>query len=124
MAAPNIVAVANILGKSTFVSLTTTNATTLLSNASGSNKVFKVNNVVVANTDGTNAVNFTLNYNTAAAGAGTNVEMVSTVSVPANASLIAMDKSTSIYLEENTSLTVQAGTASKLKVTVSYEDIS
>jgi hypothetical protein len=124
MAAPNIVAVANILGKSTFVSLTTTNATTLLSNASDSNKVFKVNNVVVANTDGTNAVNFTLNYNTAAAGAGTNVEMVSTVSVPANASLIAMDKSTSIYLEENTSLTVQAGTASKLKVTVSYEDIS
>jgi hypothetical protein len=124
MAAPNIVAVANILGKSTFVSLTTTNATTLLSNASGSNKVFKVNNVVVANTDGTNAVNFTMNYNTAAAGAGTNVEMVSTVSVPANASLIAMDKSTSIYLEENTSLTVQAGTASKLKVTVSYEDIS
>jgi hypothetical protein len=124
MAAPNIVAVANILGKSTFVSLTTTNATTLLSNASGSNKVFKVNNVVVANTDGTNAVNFTMNYNTAAAGAGTNVEMISTVSIPANASLIAMDKSTSIYLEENTSLTVLAGTASKLKVTVSYEDIS
>ena len=124
MAAPNIVAVANILGKSTFVSLTTTNATTLLSNASGSGKVLKVNSVVVANTDGTNAVNFTMNYNTAAAGAGTNVEMISTVSVPANASLIAMDKSTSIYLEENTSLTVLAGTASKLKVTVSYEDIS
>ena len=124
MAAPNIVAVANIYGKSTFVSLTTTNATTLLSNASGSGKVLKVNNVVVSNTDGTNAVNFTLSYNTAAAGGGTNVEIVSTVSVPANASLIAMDKSTSIYLEENTSLTVLAGTASKLKVTVSYEDIS
>ena len=124
MAAPNIVAVSSIFGRSTFVSLTTTNATTLLSNASGSGKVLKVNNVVVANTDGTNAVNFTMNYNTAAAGAGTNVEMISTVSVPANASLIAMDKSTSVYLEENTSITVQAGTASKLKVTISYEDIS
>ena len=124
MAAPNIVAVANIYGKSTYVSLTTTNATTLLSNASSSGKVLKVNNIVVSNTDGTNAVNFSLSYNTAAAGAGTNVEMVSTVSIPANASLIAMDKSTSIYLEENTSLTVLAGTASKLKVTVSYEDIS
>ena len=124
MAAPNIVAVANIYGKSTFVSLTTTNATALLSNAASSGKVFKVNSIVVANTDGTNAVNFTLNYNTAAAGAGTNVELISTVSVPANASLIAMDKSTSVYLEENTSLTVQAGTASKLKVIVSYEDIS
>ena len=124
MAAPNIVAVANIYGKSTYVSLTTTGATSLLSNASSSGKVLKVNSIVVANTDGTNAVNFTLNYNTAAAGAGTNVELVSTVSVPANASLIAMDKSTSVYLEENTSLTVQAGTASKLKVTVSYEEIS
>ena len=124
MAAPNIVAVATITGKTTYTSLTTTSVTSVLSNAASSGKVFKVNSVIVANTDGTNAVNFTLSYNTAAAGAGTNVEMISTVSVPANASLIAMDKSTSIYLEENTSLTVTAGTASKLKVTVSYEDIS
>jgi hypothetical protein len=124
MAAPNIVAVSQILGKTTFVSLTSTSSTSLLSNAASSNKVLKVNNVVVSNTDGTNAVNFTLSYNTAAAGAGTNVEMVSTVSVPANATLIALDKSTSIYLEENTSITGTAGTASKLKVTVSYEDIS
>ena len=124
MAAPNIVAVSQILGRTTFVSLTSTSSTSLLSNAASSNKVLKVNNVVVSNTDGTNAVNFTLSYNTAAAGAGTNVEMVSTVSVPANATLIALDKSTSIYLEENTSITGTAGTASKLKVTVSYEDIS
>jgi hypothetical protein len=124
MAAPNIVAVSQILGKTTFVSLTSTSSTSLLSNAASSNKVLKVNNVVVSNTDGTNAVNFTLSYNTAAAGAGTNVEMVSTVSVPANATLIALDKSTSIYLEEDTSITGTAGTASKLKVTVSYEDIS
>jgi len=124
MAAPNIVAVSQILGKTTYVSLTSTSSTSLLSNAASSGKVLKVNNIIVANTDGTNAVNFTLSYNTAAAGAGTNVEMVSTVSVPANATLIALDKSTSIYLEENTSITGTAGTASKLKVTVSYEDIS
>ena len=124
MAAPNIVAVSQILGKTTYTSLTSTSSTSLLSNAASSGKVLKVNNIIVANTDGTNAVNFTLSYNTAAAGAGTNVEMVSTVSVPANATLIALDKSTSIYLEENTSITGTAGTASKLKVTVSYEDIS
>lgn len=124
MAAPNIVAVANIYGKTTYVSLTATTSTSLLSNASASGKVFKVNSIIVANTDGTNAVNFTLSYNTAAAGGGTDVQMVSTVSVPANATLIALDKSTSIYLEENTSITGTAGTASKLKVTVSYEDIS
>jgi len=124
MAAPNIVAVANILGKTTFTSLTTTSVTSVLSNAASSGKVLKVNNVIVANTDGTNAVNFTLSYNNAAAGGGTNVEMVSTVSVPANATLIALDKSTAIYLEENKSLTATAGTASKLKVTISYEEIS
>lgn len=124
MAAPNIVGVTTITGKTSTTSLTTTASTSILSNAASSNKVLKVNTIVVSNTDGTNAVNFTLSYNTAAAGAGTNVEMVSTVSVPANASLIALDKSTSIYLEENTSLTATAGTASKLKVTVSYEDIS
>jgi hypothetical protein len=124
MAAPNIVAVQTITGKTTYVSLTTTSSTSLLSNAASSGKVLKVNNVIVANTDGTNAVNFTLSYNTAAAGAGTDVQMVSTVSVPANATLIALDKSTSIYLEENTSITGLAGTASKLKVTISYEEIS
>ena len=124
MAAPNIVAVSTINGKTTTTSLTTTNSTSILSNAASSNKVLKVNTVVVSNTDGTNAVNFTLSYNPVAAGGGTNVEMVSTVSIPANASLIALDKSTSIYLEENTSITATAGTASKLKVTVSYEDIS
>jgi hypothetical protein len=124
MAAPNIVAVATITGRTTTTNLTTTNATSILSNAASSNRVVKVNSIIVANIDGVNAVNFTLSYNTAAAGAGTNVEMVSTVSVPANASLIALDKSTSIYLEENTSITATANTASKLKVTVSYEEIS
>jgi hypothetical protein len=124
MAAPNIVAVQTITGKTTYVSLTTTSSTSLLSNAASSGKVLKVNSIIVANTDGTNAVNFTLSYNTAAAGGGTDVQMVSTVSVPANATLIALDKSTSIYLEENTSITGLAGTASKLKVTISYEEIS
>ena len=124
MAAPNIVAVQTITGKTTYVSLTTTSSTSLLSNAASSGKVLKVNSVIVANTDGTNAVNFTLSYNTAAAGGGTDVQMVSTVSVPANATLIALDKSTSLYLPENTSLGVTAGTASVLQVTVSYEVIS
>lgn len=124
MAAPNIVGVTTITGKTSTTSLTTTSSTSVVSNAASSNKVFKINTVIVSNTDGTNAVNFTLSYNNQAAGAGTNVELVSTVSVPANASLIALDKSTALYLEENTSLTALAGTASKLKVTVSYEEIS
>jgi len=123
MATPNIVAVQTINGKTTYVDLTTTNVTTLLGSIASAH-VAKVNTIIVSNVDGTNAVNFTLNYNTNTTGTGTNVPMISTLSVPANASLIAMDKSTSIYIDETNSLTVQAGTASKLKVIISYEDIS
>jgi len=124
MANPNIVAVSSILGKTVANSLTTTNNTTLVSNAVSSGTIVKINSVIVSNVDGTNAVNVSVFHNNAAAGAGTNFELASTISVPANASLIVVDKSTSIYLEENTSLTVTAGTASKLKTIVSYEIIS
>jgi len=49
---------------------------------------------------------------------------VSTVSVPADASLIVTDKTTAIYLEENQSISVTSGTASGITYTISYEDIS
>ena len=124
MANPNIVAVSSILGKTVANSLTTTNNTTLVSNGITSGTIIKINSVIVSNVDGTNAVNVSVFHNNAAGGAGTNFELASTISVPANASLIVVDKSTSIYLEENTSLTVTAGTASKLKTIVSYEIIS
>lgn len=124
MTAPNIVNVQTITGKTGTTSLTTTNSTSVVSNAASSNTVVKVNTVIVSNTDGTNAVNFTLSLNSAAAGGGTDSQLASTISVPANATLIALDKSTALYLEENTSLTGTAGTASKLKVTVSYEIIA
>ena len=123
MATPNIVQVATINGVTGYVDLTTTASTLLLGNVVAGH-VRKVNTIIVSNTDGTNAVNFTLSYNTNTSGSGTNVQIISTVSVPANASLIAMDKSTSIYIDETNALTATAGTASKLKVIVSYEDIS
>jgi len=124
MANPNIVAVTSILGKTVTNSLTSTSNTSLVSNGLNSGTIVKINSVIVSNVDGTNAVNVSVFHNNAAAGAGTNTELASTISVPANASLIVIDKSTSIYLEENTSLTVTAGTASKLKTVVSYEIIS
>jgi hypothetical protein len=123
MATPNIVTVSDIRGRTTYVDLTSTSVTLLLGNIT-TDKVAKVNTIIVSNVDGTNSVNFSLNYNTNTTGTGTNVPMISTISVPANASLIAMDKSTSIYITDSTSLTVQAGTASKLKVIISYEEIT
>jgi hypothetical protein len=124
MANPNIVAVTTINGVTTYLTPTNTTANVLLSNGSGSNKVFKINQIVAANVDGTSAVDTTVTINNAAAGGGTAYPIVSTVSVPADASLIVVDKTTAIYLMENQSIVVTSGTASKIAYTISYEDIS
>jgi hypothetical protein len=124
MSAPNIVNVSTITGKTAKVALTTTSATTLVSNAASSNKVFKINMIQVANVDGSNACDVTVDVHSAASGGGTAYSLASTISVPADAALVVLDKNTALYLEENTSITATAGTASDLEVLVSYEEIS
>jgi len=124
MAAPNIVNVTTITGKTNVVSLTTTSATLVVENPVSSNKVFKINSLVVSNVDGTNAADITVSLYSEDNIGGTATEIVSTVSVPADASLVVIDKNTSIYLEEDKSIGATAGSASDLKVVVSYEEIS
>ena len=124
MAAPNIVNITTMLGKLVTADLTTTSATSVLSNAASSGKVLKINSLVVANIDTANAVNVTVNHYSAAALGGTAIPLASTISIPPNSSLIVIDKTTMIYLEENMSIGATAGTASKLKIVCSYEDIS
>jgi hypothetical protein len=124
MAAPNIVNVSAIYGKVVTADLTSTSAISVLSNAASSGKVFKIDSLVVANIDTSNAVNITVNHYSAAALGGTATPIASTISIPANSSLIVIDKTTMIYLEENMSIGATAGTSSKLKVVCSYEDIS
>lgn len=124
MAAPNIVAVTTIYGKTAYATPSDTNANVLLANAASSGKVLKINQIVAANVDGTNAVDCSVAINTAAAGSGTSYPIVSTVSVPADASLIVTDKTTAIYLEEDKSIVVTSGTASKIAYTISYEEIN
>jgi len=86
--------------------------------------VFKINQIVCANVNGTSAVNTTVAIDNLAAGAGTDFPIVSTVAVPASASLIAVDKTTAIYLMENSSIVVTSGTASGITYTISYESIA
>lgn len=124
MAAPNIVNVTTITGKSATVNLSSTAATAVLSNAASSGKVFKVNSLVVANVDGSVAADITIGFYSQDDIGGTATEIVSTVSVPADASLVVIDKNSFIYLEEDRSLGATAGAANDLKVVVSYEEIS
>ena len=124
MANPNIVNVTTIYGDNSSVSLTTTNATSLVSNAASSGKVYKVNTIMVSNIDGTNAVDITISKYSQAALGGTAYQIASTISVPADATLIVLDKTTALYLKENESIGATAGTASKLVVTTSWEEIA
>jgi len=124
VANPNIVNVAAIYGNTSTTSLTTTSATSIVSNASASGKVYKINSIVVANIDGTNAADITINIYSAAALGGTATAIASTISVPADATLIVTDKTTSFYLLEDRSIGATAGTASDLVVTASWEEIN
>lgn len=124
MAAPNIVNVATITGKTNVVDLTSTSATSVVSNAASSGKVIKINSLIVANVDGTNNTEITISLYSAAALGGTATQICSTVTVPADSSLIVIDKSSGIYLEEDKSIGATAGVANDLKVICSYEEIS
>lgn len=124
MAAPNIVNVSTITGKTGYLALSTTSATSLVSNAASSGKVFKINMIQVANVDGTSACDVTVDLHSAAAAGGTAYSLISTASVAPDSSLVVLDKNTAIYLEEDKSISVTAGTADDLEVIVSYEEIS
>lgn len=123
MANPNIVNVTVINGNTSTTSLTTTSATSLVSNAAASSKVYKIDSIVVANTSAS-AANITINVYSAAALGGTAFPIASTISVPAYASLIVTDKTTSFYLLEDKSIGATAGTATALVVTASWEEIT
>lgn len=124
MSAPNIVNVTSIIGKTNAISLTNTNNTELVSNASGSNKVFKINSLIISNVDGSLNIAVTVNFNNQDNIGGTNFELISTGSVPADSTLVVIDKTNQLYLEEDKSIGVQADVANKLKAIVSYEEIS
>ena len=79
---------------------------------------------MIANIDGTNAADITVNIYSAAALGGTATAIASTISVPADASLIVTDKTTTFYLLENQSIGAIAGTAGDLVATISFEEIT
>ena len=119
MAAPNIVNVTTITGK-TAVQQVTTAATAIVTNAAASNKVFKVNALYIANVDGTNNADITVALYRSSA--SISYKIAHTVAVPADATLDVISKS--IYLEEGDDLRLTASANSDLEAVCSYEEIS
>ena len=117
MAAPNIVNVGTIIGK-TAVQAVTTSATAIVTNSAASGKVFKVNALYVSNVDGTN--NADINVDIFRSSVAYHIGK--TIVVPADATLDVISKA--IYLEEGDSLRLTANAASDLEAVCSYEEIS
>ena len=124
MANPNIVNVTNILGRTVVVDLSTTNATLVVENTAASGKIFKINSLYVSNVDGTNAADITISLFSEDNIGGTATQIASTVTVPADATIIVIDKNSSIYLEEDKSIGATASAANDLKIVCSFEEIS
>jgi hypothetical protein len=131
MANPNLLAATTAYGTTTYYTPTGTTAVVLVTNAASSGKVLKINQIVAANVNGSSAVNATVSIYTngavaqgSAPSGGTAYPIISAVSVPATASLIVVDKTTAIYLQEGTCISITSGTASGITYSVSYEEMS
>jgi hypothetical protein len=123
MANPNIVNVTSIYGNTTYLIPSTTAATTWTALTPAVNTVNKLNNIVAANVTAS-AVAVTVSINSATGGGGTAYDIAYQISVPANASLIIIDKTTAIYVGEGQSIVVTVGTSNALELTASYEAIT
>ena len=129
MANPNIVSVTSIVGGNAAWALTNTITTTLMTVAA--DVIVKINSLIVTNIHGTNAATVSIEVNGIGAGAtgvtltgalSTQVRIASTMNVPADDSLVLIDKP--IYLMEGDILRGGASAASTLELFCSYEVIN
>ena len=125
MANPNIVSVATINGGNAGFNLSATATDTLLTVSS--DKIVKINTIMIANVDGTSAATFDLFIDRLGSGAtgvtltgaDATVYLAKTVSVPADATLSLL--TSPIYLMEGDILKGGASAASDLDLFISYE---
>ena len=119
MAAPNLVNVSSIYGKTLGAALNTNLNNAILANAGGSNKLLKIISIIVANIDGTNNCDVSVEFYNGS----TAYRLASTVTVPADSTLIVLGKDAPIYLEEGHSIRGGASAASDLEIIISYEEL-
>jgi hypothetical protein len=124
MANPNIATATSVLAKNAQVSLTATTATQLITNAASSGKVFLIDSIIVACVDGTNACDVTVTRFQSATNTGTAFPIASTITVPADASIIIVGKDNPINLTENESIYVTASAANDLVVDANWKELS
>ena len=117
MANPNVVAVSSIYANTAVDADVAASAVSLLT--CGSNKLQKINSLIIANIDGTNAATIDVWVTRSSA----DYYIAKTISVPADATLVVIDKNMGLYLIESDVLKIQASAAGDLSATCSYEEI-
>ena len=118
MAAPNLVNVTSIFGKTMGYNLTTS-IQGILANNAGSNKLLKINSIYATNVDGSNSVDVTIQFYDGSS----SYELAHTIPVPADSTLIVLGKDAPIYLEEGHIIRGSASAASDCQVVISYEEL-
>ena len=116
MATPNIVNVATINAKNATGAVTTSRAVAV---DVADNKVAKINTILIANIDGTNAADITIEVSVD--NGSSYVKIANTISVPADATLSFLENP--IYLDETDQLAVTASANSDLTYFISYEEL-
>lgn len=117
MAAPNIVNVTTITGRSNGALLTTT-SNTVVTNPASSNKVFKVNTIVVSNIDAT--ANAAVNVGYFDSSGSSTFNLSTLITIPTGSSLDLLNKP--IYLEEGDFINGSANV--NCHMVVSFEELS
>lgn len=117
MTAPNVVNVSSILGKTDVMNVTTTE-TAITTNSTSSNKLYKINSIVVSNVD-----NDPADISVDLFRSSTAYYLARTITVPADSTLVILSKDMSIYLEEGDAIRCLASANGDLQAVCSYEII-
>ena len=119
MAAPNIVNVTSIYGKTMGAALGTSANTDILT--CPSDKVLKINSIIVANVDGSTNADVTVSFYDNSATA--RYKLANTITVAADSSLVVLGKDSPIYLEESDQIEASASATGDLEIIISYEEL-
>lgn len=118
MAAPNIVQVSSLYGKTVGAALGTTLTTDILT--CPADKLLKVNTIIVSNVDGTADVDVSVSFYDYSA--TTQYRLTSTINVPADSTLVVVNKENPIYLEESDTIRAGASVAGDAEIVISYDE--
>jgi hypothetical protein len=122
---------ANIVGPTTITPKTTmlrgvtgATGTVVVNNAASSGKAIQIVSLYAANVDGASAVDVTVKMHDQDDGAGNGTAIASTVSVPADATVIIVDKNSQLWLEEDRSIVVTPSASNDIEIVCSYLELS